>query len=168
MRDLTRSNNKRPGWQRLEEAGFRVFTPMTWKVRQVCGRAIRYKAPVIHDLLFVDSTREQLDPFVESEPMIQYRFVRGGAYREAMEVKQNEMERFILATTDIAKTIYYRPDEITSSMAGRKVKIIGGALNGMTGRLLSVKGMRKKRLIVELKGMLTAAVEVDKDLIEFI
>lgn len=89
MRDLTRANNKRPGWKRLSDAGYRVFTPMTWKIRHSSvGKATRQLCPVIHDLLFVESTREELDPFVEREPMIQYRYVKGGAYREAMEVKR--------------------------------------------------------------------------------
>lgn len=78
MRDLTRANNKRPGWKRLEDAGFRVYTPMTWKVKRECGHAVRFKTPVIHDLLFVESTRNELDPFVAREPMVQYRFAKGG------------------------------------------------------------------------------------------
>ncbi len=166
MRDLTRANNKRPGWKRLSEAGYRTYTPMTWKVRRACGgRTTRLLIPVIHDLLFVESTREELDPFVEQEPMIQYRYVRGGSYREAMEVSSEEMERFMRATSDADKTLYYRPEEITPQMIGKEIRVIGGPLNGMTGRLLSIKGMRKKRLIVEISGMLTAAVEVEKDFI---
>ena len=169
MRDLTRANNKRPGWKRLSDAGYRVFTPMTWKIRHSSvGKATRQLCPVIHDLLFVESTREELDPFVEREPMIQYRYVKGGAYREAMEVSAEEMERFIRATSDSAKTTYYRPEEITPTMIGKEIRIIGGALNGMSGRLPSVKGMRKKRMIVEISGMLTAAVEVERDFIEFV
>lgn len=167
MRDLTRANNKRPGWKRLEDAGFRVYTPMTWKVKQVRGHSVRFKTPVIHDLLFVESTRDELDPFVSREPLVQYRYVKGG-YREAMEVNPEEMERFILATSECTDTLYFRPDEIYPSMIGKEVRIIGGALNGMSGHLLSIKGMRKKRLIVELGGMLTAAVEISRDLIEFI
>ena len=53
-------------------------------------------------------------------------------------------------------------------MIGKQVLIVGGPLDGMTGHLLSVKGMRTKRLIVELPGMLTSAVEVAPDFIRFI
>ena len=51
---------------------------------------------------------------------------------------------------------------------GRKVAIVGGPLDGMTGHLLSIKGMRKRRLIVELPGMLTSAVEVSPDYIQLV
>jgi len=45
---------------------------------------------------------------------------------------------------------------------------VGGPLDGMTGHLLSVRGMRTRRLIVELPGMLTSAVEVSPDYIRFV
>ena len=50
-------------------------------------------------------------------------------------------------------------------MIGKKVKIIGGPLNGYEGNLLFIRGSRKKRLIVEIPGFLTAAVEVDPEFI---
>ena len=43
-----------------------------------------------------------------------------------------------------------------------------GPLNGFIGNVLSVKGMRAKRLIISLSGMFSAAVEVENDFIEFI
>ena len=147
MRDLTRANASRPAWKELTDAGLRVFTPMVWKIRKRGVRTERYKAPAIHDLLFVDSTRAELDPEVARRATLQYRFVRGGAHGEAMTVNDSE---------------------ITPSMIGKQVLIVGGPLDGMTGHLLSVKGMRTKRLIVELPGMLTSAVEVAPDFIRFI
>lgn len=168
MRDLTRANAKRPAWLMLKEAGYHVFTPLRWKIRVSAGRKERYQAPVIHDLLFVESTREQLDPLVNRIPTLQYRFKKGGAYGEAMTVNHEEMDRFIKAINSTDDVLYYDPTEITSSMIGKKVRIEGGPLAGMTGNLLSIRGMRKRRLIVELPGMLTSAVEVASDFISFI
>ena len=105
------------------------------------------RVPAIHDLLFVNSTREELDPVVDRTATLQYRFVRGGSYREALTVRDEDMGR---------------------SMVRRKVAIVGGPLDGMTGHLLSIKGMRKRRLIVELPGMLTSAVEVSPDYIQLV
>ncbi len=51
-------------------------------------------------------------------------------------------------------------------MYGRTVRIIGGPLNGFEGRLLSIKGMRKRRLIVEIPSFITAAVEVSPEFIQ--
>lgn len=168
MRDLTRANANRPAWRLLDEAGFRVFTPLVWKIRQKGGRSERVQRPVIHDLLFVNSTRGELDPVVERIPTLQYRFVKGGRYGEAMTVNETDMERFIKAVNSTEDALFYSPGEISPSMIGKAVEIIGGPLNGLTGHLLSIKGMRKRRLIVELPGMLTSAVEVSPDYIKFI
>lgn len=46
-------------------------------------------------------------------------------------------------------------------MYGRMIRIEGGPLDGYEGRLLSIRGTRVKRLIVEIPGLLVAAVEVD-------
>lgn len=168
MRDLTRANANYPAWKQLTEAGFQVFTPMVWKILKKGGRKQRVHTPVIHDLLFVNSTREELDPTVSKIPTLQYRFVRGGYYGEAMTVNEGDMNRFIKAVSSSDDTLFYSPEEISSSMIGKRVEIIGGPLSGMTGNLLSIKGMRKRRLIVELPGMLTSAVEVAPDYIKFI
>ncbi|MDE6392575.1 MAG: UpxY family transcription antiterminator [Muribaculaceae bacterium] len=168
MRDLTRANASRPAWKELTDAGFRVFTPMVWKVRKRGNRQERYQTPAIHDLLFVESTRADLDPEVARRATLQYRFVRGGSRGEAMTVAESEMERFIRATTSTDDPKFYMPSELTPSMIGKEVLIVGGPLDGMTGHLLSVRGMRTRRLIVELPGMLTSAVEVSPDYIRFV
>ena len=53
-------------------------------------------------------------------------------------------------------------------MYGKKIRIVGGMLDGFEGRLLSVKGMRKRRLIVEIPGLITAAIEVEADYLQVI
>ena len=168
MRDLTRANSNHPAWQGLAESGFRVYTPLTWKITLRAGRKERRQTPVIHDLLFVDSPREELDRYVRHTPNLQYRFVRGGRQGDVMQVDDKEMDRFILATQSDPEPRYYSPAEITPAMIGKKVRIVGGTLDGMEGNLLSMKGMRKKRLIVELQGTLMAAVEVNPEYIEII
>ena len=53
-------------------------------------------------------------------------------------------------------------------MVGRAVRIIGGPLDGYEGNLLSVRGSRTKRLIVELPEFFSAGVEVDPEYIELV
>lgn len=60
------------------------------------------------------------------------------------------------------------PGDLTDSMYGKRVRIIGGVFNEYEGQLLSVKSMRKKRLIIELEGLITASVEVEPDFIQVI
>ena len=65
LRDLTRPIAKLPGYLQLSQQGFEVFTPMKWTIREAGGRQQRIQIPVIHDLLFVHSTREKLDPVID-------------------------------------------------------------------------------------------------------
>lgn len=168
MRDLKRANAKTPAYKQLGEGGFDVFTPMKWVVGEAHGRRQRLYVPYVQDLLFVRAAREDLDPIVSATATLQYRYVRGAAYCTPMTVRDTDMERFIKAVRTDDNTTYYSPDELTPSMYGRSIRIVGGPLDGYEGRLLSVRGMRKKRLLVEVPGLLTAAVEVNPEFITFL
>lgn len=85
-----------------------------------------------------------------------------------MTVSDKDMERFILATSSSDDPKFFLPSELTPSMIGREVRIVGGPLDGFSGHLLAVRGTRVRRLIVELPGMLTSAVEVSPDYIQFV
>lgn len=166
MRDLKRPNAKMPAYRLLEDARVEVFTPMKRALVRERGRNVCQEVPVIQDLLFVHSTSRELDPILGKNPTLQYRYVRGQKYRTPMTVSDAEMDRFTMAVHTSESFRYYRPDELTSAMYGRKVRIIGGPLDNYEGCLL--KGLRKKILLVELQGFLSVGVEVSPDYIQFI
>lgn len=168
MRDLKRRNANTLAIHDLENAGLEVFTPMTQMIMTIGGRRQRRDVPVIQDLLFVHETRDTLAPFVAKFPTLQFRYLIGKTKNEPMVVRNEEMERFIFAVNNTGTPLYYMPGEITAAMYGKKVRIMGGMLDQYEGRLLSVKGMRKRRLIVELPGLITAAVEVEPDYIQIV
>ncbi len=168
MRDLKRRNSNILAIHELAKAGIEVFTPMTQMIMTIGGRRQRRDVPVVQDLLFVHEAKETLDPFVEMYPNLQYRFMFGHSKDEPMTVRDADMERFIYAIGHSDTSRYYRPGELTEAMYGRRVRIVGGTLDQFEGRLLSVKGMRKRRLLVELPGLITAAVEVAPEYIQII
>ena len=168
MRDLKRRNSNRIALHDLSDAGLEVFTPMTRMVMTIGGRKQKRDVPVIQDLLFVHEAKSKIDPFVEKYLNLQYRYVYGKTINEPMTVRDEDMERFIRAVSNTEQPLYFKPGEITPAMYGKKVRIMGGMLDSYEGRLLSVKGMRKRRLIVELPGIITAAVEVEPDYIQLI
>lgn len=162
MRDLGRSNAKIPAYRFLEEKQFEVFTPMRWRLVEERGKRIRKRIPIIPDLLFVYSTRNALDEVVDRMPTLQYRYVRG-AYCEPMIVPQTQMEPFLRAVRQSDDPGYYLPGEITSEMCGRTVRIVGGAMDGVEGQLLKVRGSRKRRLVVRISSVLDVAVEISPE-----
>ena len=161
---LTRPNAKRPAYRLLEEKGIEIFTPMRWRLVERKGKRIREEVPLLHDLLFAHTTRTCMDPIVEEISTLQYRYLRGG-YRKPMTVGHAEMNRFIRAVHSDDSPRYFLVEELTPAMYGRMIRIEGGPLDGYEGRLLSIRGARVKRLIVEIPGLLVAAVEVDPEYI---
>ena len=161
MRDLTRRNANVMAHHLLREAGLEVFTPMQQIIMTVRGRKQRRDVPVIQDLLFVHESKEVLDSYVARYPNLQYRYCHGHTINA-------DMERFIYAVGNSDNARYYMPGELTKAMYGRRVRIVGGVFDDFEGNLLSVKGMRTRRLIVEIPGLMAASVEVNPDFIQLV
>ena len=53
-------------------------------------------------------------------------------------------------------------------MRKRQVRIIGGLLDGQTGTLVTTRGSKTKRLLVELPALLVASVEVEPEYIQLV
>ena len=169
MRDLKRSNARIPARKLLAEKGFEVFTPMCERLVEKGGKTERQVVPAVADMLFVNSEREMLDPVVDIVATLQYRYLKGAPYRTPMTVSDAEMTRFIKAVNaSVSAPTYFLPDEITSEMEGRRVMVKDGPLSGYEGKLLKVKGSRKRRLLVKLEGYLVAAVEIEATYVEFV
>lgn len=167
MRDLKRANAKQPAYMLLREKKMEVFVPMKWHLVTRKGIRVREEVPFIQDLLFVHEAQTNLDAIVEKTPTLQYRWLRN-TWREPMTVADADMERFIRAVSVSESPKYYLPEEITPAMYGRKIRIVGGPLNGYEGGLLTTRGSKVKRLLVELKGFLAVGVEVNPEYIQLI
>lgn len=167
MRDLKRANAKLPAYRQLTDEGFEVFTPMTFRLTTKGGKRVREKVPFMQDMLFVHAAREKLDAIVDSTKTLQYRYIRG-AYCEPMTVREKDMTRFIRAVESTDTPQYYLPGELLPNMFGHKIRIMGGPLDGCEGKLLKVRGTKKKRLIVEIPTLLSVSVEVSPEYIQII
>lgn len=168
LRDLKRRNSNTPGYMELGDKGFEVFTPMKWEIFVRAGKRIRKKVPVIGDLLFVRSSKEKLDVEIERIPTLQYRYRYGQTIHCPMTVRDRDMEQFIGAVNKATDVRYFSTEEITPDMYGKEICIIGGPFNGYSGRLLSLRGSKKKRLIVEIPDFIAAAVEVQPEFIRYV
>lgn len=168
LRDLKRSNAVFPAYKQLRELGIEVFTPMKWRVTKKNGKQIGREVPVMPDLLFAHDTRETLDPIIAQTPTLQYRFKRGGAYCEPIIVPEDDMNRFIGAVQAAEEPKYYSVEEIGTVMKGKRIRVVGGPMNGYEGKLLSVRGSKVKRIVIELPNLLAVSVKVDDECIQVI
>lgn len=106
-----------------------------------------------------------MDEVVSKISTLQYCYVRGNGH-VPMVVDDHEMSRFIHAVKTSKSPRFYSPDELTPSMAGKMVRIVGGSLDGYEGRLQKMQGSRVKRLFVEIPGLFAVAVEVQSEYIQ--
>lgn len=164
MRDLKRTNAKLPAYKLLKDKGMEVFTPLK---RHMNTKKEWEDIPLIHGLLFVHESRERLNPVVDKFPTLQYRYLPR-KFHEPMVVSDADMERFIHAITVTDAPKYYLPEEITPNMCNRRIRIMGGPLDGYEGFLLTTRGSKVKRLLVELPGFLSVGVEVNPDYIQLL
>ena len=166
MRDLKRANALLPAYKQLAEAGMEVFTPMTTRFVVRSGKRTRVEVPVMRDLLFVNESRHNLDPIVAKTPTLQYRFKRGGKQGEPIVIPADDMARFIGAVQATNNPKFYSAEEIDSLLCGRKIRMVGGALDGYEGILQTVRGSKTKHLVITLPSLLAVSVDIDDEFIE--
>jgi transcription antitermination factor NusG len=166
LRDLKRSNAIQPAFKLLTELGIEVFTPTQWRLVVRNGKKVRREVAVMHDLLFAYDTRKNLDPIIAKTETLQYRYKRGGKYCEPIIVPEDDMNRFINAVRAAEEPKYYSVDEISSLNCGKQIRIVGGQLDGQEGKLLTVRGSKVKRLVIELKNLLAVSVEIKDEYIQ--
>lgn len=171
LRDLKRTNAKESAYVVLSRAEYgleRVFTPLVTKEMTIGGKKVVRSVPFVSDLLFVYASRAELDPIVGAIPTLQYRYCKGGAQNAPMQVRDGEMDAFLRAVSRMESPQYYTPDELPASIFGKPVRVVGGACDGIEGYLLSRKGSKKKRVVISVQGLLSAAVEVQPEYIQLL
>ena len=170
LRDLARPNAKNPAYKQLQampEMAGCVFIPMKQRVFTEFGKRVVRFVPYMPDLLFVHKSKKELDPIVHDIELLQYRYVRGGKQFEAMSVRAQDFEKFREAVEQIDNVEYYSYEEVSPQLYGKKIRIIGGRLNGFEGRLMSKRGSKFKRLLVDLRECnLAAAMQVESEFIQ--
>lgn len=159
LRDLKRHNAKKPGHVYLAEKGVEVFLPMRWENVTVNGKRKREKVPAVAGLLFAHSNKDILSELLRVTPTLQFRYLKGG-YQKLMTVRDKEMDNFIRAVEGSNEVIYHSSEEAGSLSIGKTVRITGGALDGVEGKIVNVRGSHKKRIMVSIPNFLAAVVEV--------
>ena len=172
LRDLARPNAKNPAYKQLQampEMKDCVFVPLKQQVFTEFGKRVVRFVPFMPDLVFVHKTREELDPIVRKMELLQYRYVRGGKQYEAMSVRAKEFEKFREAVEQTDNVEYYSYEEVSPQIYGKQIRIIGGRLDGFEGRLMSKRGSKYKRLLIDLQECnLSAAIQVESEFIQLL
>ncbi len=153
----------------LDEKGVENFLPLCSKIfTDQYGRKVRKTAPIVSNLLFAYTTRDNMQQLKMRAPSLQYRTNKVNGRNVPIIVPDKQMRHFIaVCQTNSDKLIYLQPDEINLAK-GTPVRVIGGVFDGVEGVFIKVKGARAKRVVVQIDGIAIATAEIEPEYIEVI
>lgn len=148
----------------LDSADIENYIPMQQKIQVVDGKKRKALVPAVHNLVFVHSSKEIIQPFKKQVPYLQYIIDRSrGEDAGPLIVPDRDMENFMKVVQVCQDSLEYLPVGDRNFPAGAKVRIIGGELDGVEG-ILSRSGKSKdKKLFVTLNGILSVKATVSPD-----
>ena len=148
--------------------GLQAFVPLTYVVKTHRGQKHRALVPAVSKLLFVKGTLEEVKDYILHAHYVV--FIRKSTFsnkEDYLTVPTKAMEDFIAVTENHEEHVtYFRPEEI-SLQEGDKIRIKGGFYDGREGIIMRIKGKRNKHLVVQIPGVLIAAIELSPEMIEY-
>ena len=155
--------------KKLDEAGFESFVPMRYVVvMDKRARRIKKFVPVVRDLIFIHTTMASMLALKQQHESLRNIYIPTEEGKKRIVVISDEqMENFMKVTRTLSDgLLFFTPDEVNLSK-GVRVRIHGGQFDGLEGTFVKVKGVRDRRVVVELSGVIVVATCALKcDLIE--
>ena len=138
----------------LESEKVECFVPMRWSiVTDRRNNKTRQLVPAIKNLIFAHTTKERIQELKRSVSYLQYLTCNANGHKVPIIVPDGQMQQFIaICESHDDRLVYLSPEEINLS-EGTRVRIIGGGLDGVEGTFVKVKNKRKKRVVVEVRGV---------------
>ena len=145
----------------LDRLEIENFIPMTYKlVHADTENPRRELVPAINNLIFVRSYQERISELKMKNEVLEplrYMMDHTASHEHAiMTVPDRQMENFMRVASRTDDSVMFLDDETVVGMEGKRVEIMGGAFEGVTGVIRRVK--RCKRVVVEIEGVASVAI----------
>lgn len=140
----------------LQEAGFQTFVPMCRRSFERNGKKEQKVVSAISNLVFVNSTRVNLDAFLQRMgETCPARYMWDKSTRQPIVVPTKAMQDFMKISLSMVDDVIYLQKISDKLREGQRVKVKAGPFEGVEGTIIRVK--RSRRVMVELPGMLAIA-----------
>lgn len=148
----------------LDRLEIENFLPMTYRVVESrtdgTTELRRELVPAISNLVFVRSTQERITELKRTnevlEPLRYMLDYTNGDGPVIMTVGAREMANFMRVASKTDDSVMFLDENTIVGKEGKRVKIMGGAFEGVEGVIRRVK--RCKRVVVELEGIASVAI----------
>lgn len=155
--------------RQLDENLIENFIPMHYELAIKNRQKKRVFVPVVHNLIFIHATLSAIKRIKVRIPHLQYMTEIKDKKRVPIIIPEEQMKQFIAVAGTYNDQLLYLSSEEVNLKTGTLVRIRGGMFDGLKGRLVKVKGVRNKRVVVNIQGVIAVAIAtVHPDLIEII
>ena len=148
----------------ISMANVQSYMPMHYVIRKEIGKKKRILQPLLPNLFFVYTTRENTDTIVKKKcdntPIIKY-YLDKTKPREAngkhppLTIPFESMMNFIRTTNTESEHVRIVSHEQCHYKSGDIVKVTGGEFEGITGKVARIAG--QQRVVVEISGLCLVA-----------
>lgn len=146
--------------------GLEAFVPVIYAYKVIRGQKQRKLIPAINGFVFVKATTTEMEELILKSKFTIYPKKSSFSGREEfLTIANRDMENFIAVIEKSQEDItYFKPDEIPLN-PGDRIRIQGGLYDGREGIIMRIKSKRNKHLVVQIPGLLVAAVELKPELV---
>lgn len=148
----------------IVEDGTFVYIAKRYVRKSVNGKLKKVLEPLIPNLLFVYTTKEQADTYVKHTPILSFLsfYLDHFKYDEKqnnppLTVIRKEMENFIIATCNNSEHLKFVEEEQCHFKGGETVRIIDGMFKGVEGRVARVSGQQRVVVSISNVGLVSTA-----------
>ena len=145
----------------LDRQKIENFVPMTYRIVDAdSANPHKELVPAINNLIFLHSTQEQITHLKTTNEVLEpLRYIMDyttDKAHEIMTVPDRQMENFIRVASKTDDSVLFLDENTIVGKEGKRVRIMGGAFEGVEGVIRRVK--RCKRVVVALEGIASVAI----------
>ena len=146
----------------LKAKGIETHLPLHTTYKEVNGKRIKHRLPLLPNFLFAKTTLSVLEQFLKSSPDLNFITFYYDHFNKKPDgknpplfVPKESMDNFIKLTSIDDEHILLIDEVNGTYKQGDYVRIIDGPFKGIEGRVTKITG--QKRVIVELPGLCSVA-----------
>lgn len=142
----------------LEMQHIESFVPMRKRTVKLGRRIKTDMIPVVRDLIFVLSGRDEIQEAKSQIPYLHYITRPEQSKNVPIEVPDEQMQHFIAVCNEMDDSAEMLSGETSEFTVGQRVRVVRGAFKGVEGRLVKIEGKRSRRFVVAIEGIIAVSV----------
>lgn len=137
------------------------FLPLTWKREYHDGKSKRVLVPAIDNLIFIRSVDDCITWMKRTcKILLPLRYImwrpQGSEFSTILRVPDRQMQNFMRVASVKDDSVMFLGNKDFSNKIGKKVRILGGPFEGVTGTIYRVK--KDRRVVITLDNISSVAI----------